>query len=287
MSVDGDVRTIEEPVGSLPFIDLAWLDDHHQAKRADRRAMVEALDLQAGECVIDVGCGPGYWSELFAEQVGATGRVVGVDLSPQLVGHARARNERGPFADRLDFRVGRFDDLPVADGAGSTVFFGNCLTYVGATDRVFAELRRITRPGGRIAVKDFDGGALVIHPLDRALTYRVLAAADRALVETPPDPPFDNYAGRKVNGLMRNAGLADVATRSWAIQFTAPLAPPAARYIRGNAEWYARTATPFLDAPDQAAWLAAFDPGSPDYILDRPDFYFCMLEILAVGRVGG
>jgi SAM-dependent methyltransferase len=197
---------VDEPVGALAFIDVAWLDDHHQAKQPERQAMVEALDLQPGETVVDVGCGPGYWSEMFAEKVGPAGRVVGVDLSPELIRHARSRRGGGSFDDVLTYREGGFDALPVADGAASTVFFGNCLTYVTDVDRVFAELRRIARPGGRIAVKDFDGGVLVVHPLDRALTYRVLAATDRALTETPPDPPFDNYAGRGVDAACRPPG---------------------------------------------------------------------------------
>jgi hypothetical protein len=56
--------------------------------------------------------------------------------------------------------------------------------------------------------------------------------------------------------------------------------------MQGNAEWLAATAAPYLSKEDLRQWQAAFDPGADEYILDREDFYFCMIEMITVGTVG-
>jgi hypothetical protein len=88
-----------------------------------------------------------------------------------------------------------------------------------------------------------------------------------------------------MHGMFVQAGFKDVSTRSYAIQKVAPLTPATKRYIRSNAEWYGRTAMPYLSAEEQYRWASAFDWDSGDCILDRPDFYFSMIETVTEGTV--
>lgn len=147
------------------------------------------------------------------------------------------------------------------------------------------EMRRVTKKGGRIAAKDFDGGLFIVHPIEPQLSLKILAAAAQVLKENPPEPLFDNFVGRKMQGLFLQAGLKDVSTTSYAIQKLSPLIPEAKRYITGNAEWHAKIGTPYLSEEDLKQWRAHFDPNSDNYILDLEEFYFCMLEVLTVGTV--
>ncbi|MBI2170798.1 MAG: methyltransferase domain-containing protein [Chloroflexi bacterium] len=268
----------------LELTELNWLLDHHKAKESERRQMVEDLGLKPGDRVLDLGCGPGLWTPMFARMVGQSGKVIGVDFDEALIDYARNKLENKRFAGVLEFQVGDFYDIPFADNTFDLVFFGNCLAYVTDQPRVLAELKRVTRQGGRVVVKDFDGAVLVVHPIDPVLSAKVLAATAQGLRERPPQAYFDNYVGRKLPGALREAGLLDVKTTSYAIQKMTPLTEEAKRYIAGNARWYVSAGAQHLSSEEVWQWRAHFDPESPSYVLDRDDFYFCMLELVAEGR---
>ncbi|MDP9021673.1 MAG: methyltransferase domain-containing protein [Actinomycetota bacterium] len=267
----------------LQLTAVDWLVDHHRTKELERRQMVEDLEVEPGGVVLDLGCGPGLWTELLAQQVAPDGKVIGADLSPGLIHHA-VNNACADVEDVTEFVIADFYRIPFADDTFDAVFFGNCLCYVSDAAALLNEHKRVTRPDGRIIAKDFDGAVIIFHPLDVQLSLTVLRAAARALAEKPRDPPFDNFVGRKLHGLFVRAGLQDVTTRTYAIQKTAPLQPEAKRYIAGNADWYARNAAPYLSSDELRRWHDAFDPEADEYILDRDDFYFCMLEMVTVAR---
>jgi hypothetical protein len=101
----------------------------------------------------------------------------------------------------------------------------------------------------------------------------------------PSVPQFQSYMGRKMHGLFLRAGFEDVLTTPYAIQKVPPLGPEAKRYMHGNAEWLGATAAPYLREEDLQRWKAAFDPTADEYVLDREDFYFCMIEMVRVHRL--
>ncbi|MBD3253911.1 MAG: methyltransferase domain-containing protein [Candidatus Lokiarchaeota archaeon] len=269
----------------MEFINLEWLLDHHRTKKKERRRMIAELGLKDGDKVLDLGCGPGLWTPMIAEEIAPHGNVVGVDFSAPLIEYAKKNKNSHYCKDIMEFRRGDFYDLPYDDDSFDVVFFGNCFAYVIDAARVLAEQKRLTKKGGRIIAKDFDGAIIVFYPIDPYLSSKILTATSKALKETPPDPPFDNYTGRKLNGLFLNAGLKKVSTKSYAIQKVSPLSAEAKRYIRGNAEWYADTGSEYISDGDFEEWMSHFDPTSDNYILNREDFYFCMLEVITQGFV--
>jgi ubiquinone/menaquinone biosynthesis C-methylase UbiE len=269
----------------LELTELNWLLDHHKTKEHERWRMVEDLYLKPGDKVLDLGCGPGLWVPMFAEKVAPDGKVVGADFDETLVEYAKNRPENKRYDDVVEFCVADSYKTPFPDNTFDLVFFGNCFAYVTDQQRVLAEQKRITKRDGRIVAKDFDGAVLVFHPMDPVLSGQVLAATARALKERPPQAYFDNYVGRKLNGTLRQENLLEVKTTTYAIQKVSPLISEAKRYIRGNANWYINTGAHYLSEEDVQRWQAHFDPESPHYILDREDFYFCMLEVVTEGTV--
>ena len=180
--------------------------------------------LRPGEAVLDLGSGGGFDCFLAADRVGEAGRVIGVDMTAEMLELARDNASKGGYGN-VEFRLGEIEHLPVADGSIDTVV-SNCVVNLSPDKpQVFREAFRALRPGGRLMVSDIvvDGelpeavrtsldayGACIAGASSRADYLRAMGAAGFAAVEVVSEAAFDledGQAGTDLLGLAADAGI--------------------------------------------------------------------------------
>jgi SAM-dependent methyltransferase len=130
--------------------------------------------LRPGEVVLDLGSGGGFDVFIAARKVGAVGRAIGIDMTPEML--AKARKNIGPYRkrsglDNVEFRLGEIEHLPVADNSIDVVI-SNCVINLSPDKpQVWREIARILKPGGRVAVSDL----ALLQPLPAQISQMVEA----------------------------------------------------------------------------------------------------------------
>ena len=159
-------------------------------------APIRHLRLQADEVVLDLGSGGGMDAFLASSLVGPKGRVIGVDVTPEMIEPARENALRGNHVN-VEFRLGRLEELPLDDGSVDAVTSNCVINLVPDKGRVFAEVARVLRPGGRIVISDI----VLDGELPEALSKDLLAYVGCVAGARQRDDYFD---------LVEKAGLREV-----------------------------------------------------------------------------
>ena len=194
---------------------------------------VALASLIPGETVLDLGAGAGFDCFLAAERVGSAGRVIGVDMTPEMVERARANAATGGFAN-VEFRLGEIEALPVRDAVVDVVI-SNCVLNLSADrPRVLAEAMRVLRPGGRLMISDLLS--------DRAVPD-FIAASNESLVGCLPVQVAEYEAD------LAAAGFVEVA-----VEFGRPypsqhiLGDPRVQTVIGREPWREREVGDFVES---------------------------------------
>jgi arsenite methyltransferase len=161
----------------LQFDDVVTksLEALYQTRDAARRraAVLDALQLQSGERVLDIGTGPGFLAAEMAEAVGPGGQVHCIDMSEPMLDMARNRCTGRPW---VAFQPGAATDLPAGDATFDAAVSVQVNEYVADVAKAISEMYRVIRPGGRAVVVSTDWDAIAWHTSNSARMSRVLDA---------------------------------------------------------------------------------------------------------------
>lgn len=143
-------------VDRLTIDDLAPIDEFHSRRRLATEELARMLAPKRGQTLVDIGSGLGGPSRYLAQVHGC--QVTGVDLTPEFVAVATELARRVGLADRVMFRQGSALDLPFADAGFDLAWSQNVAMNIADRPRYYAEIRRVLKPGGRLAIQDVAQG---------------------------------------------------------------------------------------------------------------------------------
>jgi len=231
---------------------------------AQRRVTLEALQLESGERVLDIGAGPGMLAADMARAVGPNGAVHGIDVSDSMLAIARGV-QLGEGAAPMEFVQGDACALPFDADSFDVAVSTQVYEYVEDIEAALAEARRVLRPGGRLLVLDTHWDSLVWHARDRARMARVIAAWEEHLAH--PGLPA------ALNGLLEDAGFAVRWRSAWTLlnagwdedAFSARLVPTVAAYVPGHK---------YVTAADAEGWAQELSELGREYFFSLTRYLF-------------
>ncbi len=236
---------------------FVWQEGH--------KALLAPAALAAGQSVLDLGSGPGFFAGGLAGLVGPEGRVAGADINARFVADANARH-----ADNASLSFHHLEDhrLPFENGTFDRVICKNVLEYVPDLEATLGEVRRVLKPDGLIHVIDSDWGFVIVQPWDKDTVTRFFEAAAPAFNEP--------YIGRRISGLLVDAGYASPEVR------LSPFVDTSGRglhVLRNMASYINR----FQTLPDSEvnALLAEVEAS-----LEAGRFLFCLPQFLVTAAAG-
>jgi SAM-dependent methyltransferase len=171
-----DVKTCCATAYQHDAVALILGQSYHPGGLALTRRLANSLDLRSGEHVADVACGPGATAFLLAGEYGVT--VEGIDLAPATVAAANAKAARVDVGDRIVFRVGDAEQLPLDDASVDAVVCECALCTFPNKETASAEIARVLKAGGRVGITDVTLDPDRLHPELMSLAGWVACIAD-------------------------------------------------------------------------------------------------------------
>lgn len=246
------------------------------------RSAIEALQLPSGSRGLDAGCGIGSNTFLLAEAVAPGGHVTGLDLSSEFLVHAREIAEKSSLSEQVSFQEGDVSKLPFDDDTFDWALSVDCVGFIPAQPLpLLKELARVVKPDGSVAILLWSSQQLLPgYPL---LEARLNATSLGTAPFTKGMRPELHFL--RALGWFRDAGLKEPTAHTFVGDVHAPLSDDIRSASISLIEMRWGEPQSELTAEDWAEYQRICQPGSPDFILNLPDYYAFFTYSLFYGSV--
>jgi ubiquinone/menaquinone biosynthesis C-methylase UbiE len=195
------------------YVDQQYLRVTAEIVQENKRRSYDHMRIATGHAVLEVGCGPGTDTIPLSRLVGSAGRVVGVDVDAAMLAEADRRAAEAGVGTWVVHREGDAGALPFADASFDSCRSERLFQHLPHAEAALAEMVRVTKPGGWVVVLDTDWGSMSADTPEVDVERRLARAkAERRTT--------NGYSGRRLYGLSRRLGLADVSVEVLPTVFT-------------------------------------------------------------------
>jgi ubiquinone/menaquinone biosynthesis C-methylase UbiE len=175
---------------------------------AVNQKLCEIVAAKPGERLLEVGSGSGILCRMLAPQLQPDGRIVGVDISPEMTNEAQKYARLEGIRKGIAFETGEAEALPFPDASFDGAIAARLLLHVVDPESVIQEMIRVVRPGGRVVVMDWDFDSVIVDHSDRELSRRLLQWRS-------DHHGGNNWSGRQLWRRMKKTGLQDLSVHPW------------------------------------------------------------------------
>jgi ubiquinone/menaquinone biosynthesis C-methylase UbiE len=262
------------------LLQLAYESNYY--RESVLRSAIQELGFPQGSSGLDAGCGFGFQALWLAEAVGPTGHVIGLDLSPETLDRAKDIVKRAGLSERISFRPGDVNELPFDDDTFDWAWSADCVGYAPIEPLpLIKELARVVKPGGSVAILAWSSEELLPgHPRLEACLSATSAGIAPFIKGKNPEKHFT-----RALGWFRDAGLEECKVQTFAGDVHAPLTDDLRSAMTALFEMRWPGVETELTPDDWAEFQRLCLPGSPDFILDNPDYYAFFTYSMFHGKV--
>ena len=246
------------------------------------RSIIESLQLPRGSHGLDAGCGIGLQALLLADAIGVEGHITGLDIIPELLAYGEDLAAKAGLSERVAFRAGDVSCLPFEDNRFDWAWSADCIGYpAGDLTPLLQELVRVVKPGGSVILLGWSSQQLLPgYPLLEARLNATCSGYIPFLKDKGSELHF-----MRASSCFRNLGLIDAEARTFVGESQAPLTRGERIALTSLFEMLWSSPQPELLAEDWAEYKRLCTPGSPDFILDIPDYYGFFTYSMFHGKV--
>ncbi len=260
----------------------------HLAFGSELMALVESLPLESSSPgprlrILDVGCGDGFYTELFAERLVSPGTIVGLDANPAYLELARKRLECRRWSCNVDFVTGSLEQLPLSVGSFDFVWCAQSLFTLPEPVSALKQMAAAVRPGGLVAVLENDTlhQLLLPWPSDLELALRT---AELEALSGLPGRGEKFYVARRLPAVVAAAGLEPLTFRTQAIDRQAPFDPNLKVFIKAHLDRLRERVNPYLEHSRAREFAELLDPENPASMTRQPFASLTWLNRLVCAR---
>jgi ubiquinone/menaquinone biosynthesis C-methylase UbiE len=261
----------------------------HPLREPAIRAAIQQLNPPLGSCGLDAGCGIGLITQLLSEAISPAGHVTGLDLSPHYLNYARTVTKNLNLSGQISFQEGDVNKLPFDDDSFDWVWSMDTIwpgpKEMGCPSEdpfsMVKELARVVKPGGTVAILFWSSQKLLPgYPLLEARLNTTSHA-------TAPFRPGMTPEQHVLRGLawLRDTGLVELGAHTFVADVFAPLDDSIRDALLITLQMFWADVEEEVSQEDWTEYNRLCQPGSPDFILENPDYYAFLTYTMFRGKI--